>query len=521
MSKNCNGGSVVDGDTSKAGTVERRTPFKDIEKKRLPLDPVFRGFVQTPCVYLARYDISPYLNGTRKYKVPTLNGKIKKAKSILKNDENVHQKRLSQQCVVSLTRDNLDKLKVSFTKKEPLDSDSEESNCSDSEMASKCKICNKSYNSEKKLLTHQRKKHIIYVNSKPMKHVSFSDHVIIHEVKEYHKCRKCPRIFEKYQSLKRHTRQQHKKRKCYVCNYCNKKFAERMIFKVHIKLHCAVCGELFPSKVKCADHKRKICRVLKLYKCKTCNESFYNFLDLKDHSYDHEACLVCDVCKDQFESKCTLAYHISFLHAKKHPQSMYSMRKMGNERLYLCNFCDESSVKRDIVEKHIEQLPDLKNRAMLGYNDHFFCDVCKEKFATEQEMLQHKWTHFLKTTDNSQTRPSILRDMVIQPEIKTTYNVNEPLPLHLQPKLVIHRLNLNEGSMKPLEFIDINIEMSHINPLELKKAIVNPKSKKTLISKHQCEVCISWILSSAFDIYLIISYLFMLIKNGELIEYIK
>lgn len=489
---------------STGGPVETRDP----EGKEFPPNRVFNGFVKIPCVYLERYDISPYLNDSRKANTSNNRKQYSKKKivfpsgrkSLLKKDVNVHLKRLSQKCVVRIFRDDLVKLKASYSKSlkpacKEFNSDSEDSSCSESEMVCKCKICNKSYNSEKKLLNHQRKKHIIYTNSKPMKRVSFSDHVIIHEVKEYHKCRKCPKIFENYRSLKHHTKQQHKKRKSYICNYCNKNFAERMIFKVHIKLHCDVCQKLFPNRAKCVDHKRSICRVFKLYKCKTCSKSFYSFMGLKDHSYDHSSsCLVCDVCKEQFESKCMIAHHLSFLHANKRPQSMYTMCKMGNERLYLCNFCEESSVDQDIIEKHMEQLPDLKNRAMTGYSDHFFCDVCEKTFGTEQEMLQHKWTHFLKTTDMSQTQPNSTIKEIAKPSIKTIYNVNEPLPLRFQPTVVLQRLKLDEGSMKPLEFIDINIEMSDINPLDLKKAIVDPKRKKTLISRHQCEVCIGWIL---------------------------
>lgn len=498
MAESCNGGIVEDGNISESegDPIKTRTRDKDSQKKKFPPVPISHQFVKTPCVYLARYDIKPYLNGSRKTIKPTFTGKLKKGKSII--NESVHQKRLSQKCVVRVKQDDLVNLKASLLpaclplkscEVESLDSDTDDSNCTDN-MSSKCKICNKSYNSEKKLLTHQRKKHIIYTNSKPIKRVSFNDHVIIHEVKEYHKCRKCPKIFEDYRNLKLHTKQQHKKRKCYICNYCKKNFAERLIFKVHIKLHCDVCGKLFPSKAKCLEHKRNVCRVIKLHKCKTCSESFFSIMDLKDHGYEHvSTCLVCDVCKDQFESKCMIAHHVSFLHAKKQPQSLYSMRKMGNERLYLCNFCDQSSVERDIVESHIESLPDLKNRAMTGYKDYYFCDVCMKKFQTEQEMLQHKWTHFLKETDNSQTRSSILRNMISTPkQIKKTYNVTEELPLHFQPKLVIEKLNIDEGSMKPLEFITIEIA-NDTNPQDIKKAIVDPKSKKTLISRHQCEVC--------------------------------
>lgn len=457
-----------------------KSDFDDsIERKNFLLEDGFKGFDRTPVVILPRCDITPYLS--EKIQEKSFNVTKKEGANILAQ--------FTRKCFVKLNQDDLqsllDSLARSRSSQGPEDSDS--GTDTEGDMSLKCKICEKSYSSEKKLLNHQNKKHIIYKENKPRKKVSFSDHVIVHEVHEYHRCRKCTRIFEDYKSLKRHMKQRHKKRKCYICNYCNKNFMDRMFFKVHIKLHCDVCSKLFPTRAKYLLHRRNSCRVFKLHKCKTCSESFFNIMHLKDHSYEHSNfSYVCDICKDQFVTKCAIAHHISFLHSPKRPESMYIMRNLGSERLYLCNFCDVSSVEKDLIEAHVQILPDLTNKAMTGYKDYYFCDQCFKKFATETDMLQHKWTHFLKTCESPQKQlKSILVD---RNESKVIYDCKE-VPEAMKPKVILERIPLGGNIKKEnVDFIDKNT--SHDKNGMIKTPIVDSKSKKTIMSGYQCQVCL-------------------------------
>ncbi|KAH9637583.1 hypothetical protein HF086_014223 [Spodoptera exigua] len=437
----------------------------------------FRGFEKLPRVVVARYDITPYLQKV-KHQEPAKKSCLKRK---LRGPMSKH--RFFDKCSIKLVRQDLFKLKEEFQKSQSTVYKSDSG--SDSEIGPtmttmKCKICDKGYSSKRKLLKHQENKHMIIC--KPQKRVSFSDKVIIHEVKEYHKCRKCPKIFEAYQQLRSHMKLYHKKRNCYICNYCSKNFADRTFFKVHIRLHCDVCGEFLPNKLKFNDHRRNVCRVLKRHTCKICDDIYFRFMDLKDHSYDHSSIsYVCDVCKDQCTSKCALAHHIAFLHSNDRPTCLYAMRNLGNERLYLCNFCEESSVERDALEFHVQMLPDLTNKAMTGYKDYYFCDQCFKKFDTESDMLQHKWTHFLITSDNSQERKKVKKDL------KMTYKYGEPLPLFLQPKIVLEKIKVGGKVLTDtVPFVDVKkFDIHHGN---IKKPIVDPKSKKTIISRFQCQV---------------------------------
>ncbi|KAJ2942242.1 hypothetical protein O0L34_g15789 [Tuta absoluta] len=475
-----------------------------------PAGKEFRGFPK-PCVALPRIDISPFLKPDS---TPILTENLKPAfipdrkpqKSILKKPS---YDKFNARCFVNILRDDLVKLK-DLANKTP----NNLNRAGSPSMILKCKICDKDYSSVRKLLNHKNNKHMI-IKAKSQKRVCFSDKVTVHELKEYHKCRKCPKIFEDYRALKAHTKSQHKKRKCYICNYCSKKFVDRVFFKVHIKLHCESCGELFTSKSKCMLHKRSVCKILKLHECKTCDCSFFKLMDLKDHSYEHiSMCFVCDICKDQCPTKCGIAHHIYYLHSKRIKRRnpcLYITRKLGNESLYLCKFCDESSVDRDLIERHVQQLPDLNNRVMTGYTDYYFCDQCLKKFSTEKIMLQHKWSHFLITPDNSQNRQNNIKN-----GLKVFYNINEKIPERFKPTVVLERIKIDErlvtSTSSPskdsilkslliaptnddgIEFIDVLNDEIDIN--NIKKPIVDPRSKKTIISKHQCPNCSKYFSSN-------------------------
>ncbi|XP_011563734.3 zinc finger protein 658B [Plutella xylostella] len=472
----------------------------DADEKHFPPEILFKGILKIPVVVLDRTDITPFLKTA-----PVSSTKPAKPDTNLIDTLKKHTDKFFL-CSVKLARDDLEQLKESVMMSEKY-------------AFVTCRICKKNYPDMRKLRNHQALKHMIVYEQKPQKRVSFSDHVIVHELKEYHKCRKCAKIFENYRCLKAHMKKDHKKRKCYICHYCQKSFVDRSIFKVHIKLHCDVCGELMPNKATYTDHRRNVCRVLKKYKCKTCKESFFHFMDLKDHSYDHFGVYyICDICKDQLPTKCAVSHHIACLHSEQRPTSMYECRSLGNEKLYLCNFCEETSVEKDALEKHVEMLPDLSNKAMTGYKDYYFCDQCLRKFDKENEMLQHKWTHFLKSdqekTDDSKNvgkrrrESDELLDRNKKIKLPSTVKVTDKIPEYMLPKVVLKKVTIpipNEPPkvLNPEVGLDNGVNKSMDDETILKsvftqkpgKAIVDPKSKKTLLSKHQCEQCFKYFSS--------------------------
>lgn len=481
MSLRCNGGNSVFICEATGDIIQE--DFDPLKNGREPeINSPFRGFHKVPIVLLPRIDIGPYLksdiidkNNEESIGIGTNDSTV--ADESVENNKCDLLKQFSMICCVSVLRDDLEKLKESLKKGTFVDNRLN---------MLKCKICEKKYQNERKLHNHQENKHMIIYKpepTKPQKRVSFSDKVIVHELKVYHKCRKCSKIFKKYDTLKVHMKRWHKKRKCYICNYCSKKFVDRMFFKVHVKLHCDMCGMLLPNKKNFVQHKRNVCRVVKYHKCKTCNSVFFKIMDLKDHSYDHtDVSYVCDICKDQCLTKCAIAHHIKFLHSIIRPTVLYTVISLGNERLYLCDFCDASSVDRDLIERHTQLLPDLKNRVMTGYEDYYFCDQCFKKFDTETVMLQHKWSHFLKT-DTMETNVDGEKTQTI----KTIYRIGEEIPASLQPRVLLTKLKLDDLKLTDVEET-VNENCSDVDNEESSQPLVDPKSKKTLLSKHQCQV---------------------------------
>ncbi|OWR52052.1 putative krueppel c2h2-type zinc finger protein [Danaus plexippus plexippus] len=443
------------------------------KKRSLSTEETFRGFEKVPLVLCQRIDITPYINKHQHPKAPDLKDNMRQ----VENSNKCDMSKIFTDCSVVLVREDLSRLK------EMLSQQNENI---------KCRICDKGYPSERKLNNHLENKHMTV---KTPKRVSFSEHIIVHEVEEYHRCRKCPKIFKDYNTLKVHMRQNHKKRKCYICHYCNKDFVDRTFFKVHIKLHCDACGLLLPNKKLYLEHREKVCRVVKKYECKTCVKHFFRFMDLKDHSYEHLGTFfICDVCKQLFHNKCEVAHHIMYSHSKERPTSSYT-EASGS---FTCFFCNTSFNTLEGIEKHVGELPDLQNTATTYYNDYHFCDQCSRKFDVESDMLQHKWSHFLKSTDNSQTQED--NDLITDnsTRLKTTYKLGEEIPVSLQPKLVLERIELpKRAKMKklpsrPESFIGV----TNASIGTLKKPIIDPVTKKTILSKHKCEKCGKYLSSN-------------------------
>ncbi|VVC98143.1 unnamed protein product [Leptidea sinapis] len=435
------------------------------------------GFQKSLKVHVERLDITPYLNNSN-VSVNTSSNKI---------SPNL------KKCSVKLLRDDLDQLKRTSSKNSRLNK-KRIANGDVRKMNLKCKICEKSYTSEKRLRNHEKNKHLVVYKPHRKKRVSFSDKVIVHELREYHSCRKCPKFFESYNMLKLHMKQRHKKRKCYICNYCSKKFVDRMFFKVHIKLHCDICRQLLPNRRRLAEHRQNVCNIIKKYPCKSCYETYFRFMDLKDHMYIHLGTVfICDVCKDEFDSKCALAHHLKFLHSKTHPKRSYDMVNLGSGIQYNCNFCGTYARKKVAIEIHVSTLPDLSNKAMTGYEDYYFCDKCPKKFNGETDLSQHKLTHSLSSSANSQVGT---KKKAKQNKLKKTYNINEKIPEFLQPKLSLEKLQLPEKEMDVKSNVEANPTSSvSISENNVKEPTDKAGRKKTILSNYQCKICYNYFSS--------------------------
>lgn len=262
-------------------TIKRRRRRSSDSSLDIPLED-FRGFTKVPRVELVRSDITPYLNKLYNKKTSDVS---KHTDSL---DTSIHHLRLSQKCTVSLVNQDLEKLKKTFLS-QPRRHDSTDSVSdleNDMSTIVKCKICEKAYSSDRKLQKHQENKHMIIYkpNNKTEKRVSFSDKVIIHEVKEYHKCRKCPEIFEEYRVLKLHMKQLHRKHAVEFVDVRNVDITEGMVKKAIVdpkskktiisRYQCQNCSKYFSTNYCLNRHVETQHTNYENLQCKVCEETF-------------------------------------------------------------------------------------------------------------------------------------------------------------------------------------------------------------------------------------------------------
>lgn len=113
-------------------------------------------------------------------------------------------------------------------------------------------------------------------------------HMATH-AKEIHGCEICPKTFKSWRNLADHLRRVHSKEKKHECSYCNKKFVDNYMLKVHIRTHTG----------------------LRPYQCKLCDKAFIRSDSLKEHMATHGSRKLydCNQCMKKFTSKRGYARH--------------------------------------------------------------------------------------------------------------------------------------------------------------------------------------------------------------------
>lgn len=126
-------------------------------------------------------------------------------------------------------------------------------------------------------------------------YINPSGNVSFVSLKEKHyrkyKCRICSKEFKQSGHLDTHIRLKHSEEKPFECNFpgCNKSFPVRWALKTHLKIHkekdksCNYCNKRFHQKVQLINHIK------------------FKHLGI---SFD------CNFCGKQFESKYILKYHL-------------------------------------------------------------------------------------------------------------------------------------------------------------------------------------------------------------------
>uniref|UniRef100_A0A336LTD6 CSON004401 protein n=1 Tax=Culicoides sonorensis TaxID=179676 RepID=A0A336LTD6_CULSO len=164
-----------------------------------------------------------------------------------------------------------------------------------------CDMCRIKISTKAGLINHMRNKHMEVV----------------------YNCRYCPESFPNYSCRRTHEVRFHTFDYKYVCNFCPKKFMERVQLKKHIATHtgersyrCEMCGMAFITltnlKLHLASHSDE-----RPFPCAICNSRYKTKMALKKHQRIHEERnYECPVCMQKYLVNQQLRIHIT----RNHPE---------------------------------------------------------------------------------------------------------------------------------------------------------------------------------------------------------
>lgn len=120
-----------------------------------------------------------------------------------------------------------------------------------------------------------------------------------------------------------------------------------------------------------------------LITCKLCEKHFKKIRYLERHIVLHNPVspFKCDFCEQRFKRRDYLNYHKSKYHSNENPNS--SNNKVTHEKVsHTCIICDKNYSQRKNLNRHL-----AVHHPNVSTHD---CLVCKRKFETLHDLLQHK-----------------------------------------------------------------------------------------------------------------------------------
>ncbi|XP_076174965.1 uncharacterized protein LOC143150513 isoform X2 [Ptiloglossa arizonensis] len=249
-----------------------------------------------------------------------------------------------------------------------------------------CPLCQKSFNNEKQMDRHIRRKH-----------------------KNRYRCKKCHFSYASEDALEKHMTA-HDKDTYVECPFCHLKYKRMSGLRAHqIRVHstvdpksigelgeedslasynlenqrtnqsgtktfvCLHCDNVYPQKSYLVAHKRIAhgihTREPKKFQCNVCSRNFATEDNLRSHTSLHTQSFLCSHCGKELANKYSLQ-----LHTRKHT----------GERPYKCKVCPKTFAASVALRVHT-----LTHKGKRPY----VCDLCGQRFTQRSSMMAHRRKH--------------------------------------------------------------------------------------------------------------------------------
>uniref|UniRef100_A0A8D8T5W6 Zinc finger protein 26 n=1 Tax=Cacopsylla melanoneura TaxID=428564 RepID=A0A8D8T5W6_9HEMI len=206
------------------------------------------------------------------------------------------------------------------------------------------------------------------------------------------KCKSCGLVEESETALYVHTWECAKQNKIFKCSLCAKRFNLKNTLKKHLRnkhlkkrISCHICNQDFKTEYTRKKHK-EICLEQNKnenscyknpYKCNLCGQIERSKNDFLNHMRHCEGQFYdCDLCQERFTKKHAIREHM-FSHT--------------NERPYSCDFCQKTFLLKRRLHLHIRRVHILK----LANNSKkiFSCITCQKQYRCKQSLRTHVLSH--------------------------------------------------------------------------------------------------------------------------------
>ncbi|XP_072044391.1 zinc finger protein 711-like isoform X1 [Amphiura filiformis] len=220
-----------------------------------------------------------------------------------------------------------------------------------------CKFCRKKFQWKAALMTNFS--------------VHLSEHMEQKEELKPFKCPLCTLCFNRFSTLKKHTRA-HPLYDCPHLDCDRKRKAKLGVAKEHKSFVCQICGVVLKYATSLENHLLRH-KGLKAFKCSECDKCFIDKPSLTRHQVTHSDAknVICEVCGKAFVLLDQLKNH----------------RIVHSERAYQCEYCPYRAKRLRTLQDHTKRIH------MESSLNKCTCNVCGLSFLSAAARTKHEKKH--------------------------------------------------------------------------------------------------------------------------------